>query len=92
MIKHVYEILAKSEEVGLNVTSARDFVDETKSFPNGDFFKEMFPKSSTKATSTMDEISRTGRQFVRERNITELAIIELMQDIDRLDGEVIKAS
>ena len=57
MIKHVHEILAESEKVGLDVTSARASVDEiialgnkwteTKSFPNGDFFREMFLKPSS---------------------------------------------
>ena len=50
-IKHVQEILAESEKVGLDVTGARAFVDEiialgnkwseAESFPNGDFFREM---------------------------------------------------
>ena len=48
MIKHLQDILADSEEVGLDITNAKAFVDEvitlgnkwneTKSFPNGDFF------------------------------------------------------
>ena len=85
----------------MDITGAKDFVDEiitlgnkwfeTKSFPNGDFFGEMFLKPSTEAKSAMDKILRTRKQFVQERNVTELAIIELMQDIDHLDGEVIKA-
>ena len=51
----------------------------------------MFLKPSTKAKSAMDEISRTKKQLVRDKNVTELAIIELRQDIDRLEGEVIEA-
>ena len=39
----------------------------------------------------MDKISRTRKQFVRERNVTELAIIELTQGQHRLDREVIEA-
>ena len=98
MIKHVQENLTESEEIGLDVTGARAFVDEiialgnkwpeTKSFPNDDFFREMFLKPSTKAKSAMDE--QTKKQFVRDRNIIEFIIIELRQDIDRLDGEVIE--
>ena len=52
MVKHVQDILANSEEVGLDITDAKSFVDEvialgnkwteTKSFPNDDFFNEMF--------------------------------------------------
>eukprot|EP00268_Persea_americana_P036232 TRINITY_DN3570_c1_g1_i14.p1 TRINITY_DN3570_c1_g1~~TRINITY_DN3570_c1_g1_i14.p1 ORF type:complete len:170 (-),score=39.98 TRINITY_DN3570_c1_g1_i14:557-1066(-) len=69
MIKHVQEILAESEKVSLDVTSARAFVDEiialgnkwteTNSFPNGDFFGEMFLKPSSEVKSKLDEISRT---------------------------------
>ena len=54
MVKHVQDILADSKEVGLDITNARAFVDEvitlgnkwneTKSFPNDDFFNEMFLK------------------------------------------------
>ena len=81
------EILAESEKFGLDVTSARAFVDEnialgnkwteTKSFPNGDFFNKMFLKPSGEVKSELDEISRTRKHLVRERNVTELAIIEL---------------
>ena len=56
MIKHIQDILADSEEVGLDITDAKAFVDEvialsnkwneTKSFLNGDFFNEMFLKPS----------------------------------------------
>ena len=56
MIKHVQDILTESEKVGLDIASAKTFVDEvialgnkwteTKSFPNGDFFNEMFLKPS----------------------------------------------
>ena len=80
MIKHVQDILAYSEEVGLDITNAKAFVDEvialgnkwieTKSFPNGDFFNEMFLKPSGEVKSKLDEISRTRKQFVRERNVT----------------------
>ncbi|KAJ8640096.1 hypothetical protein MRB53_016790 [Persea americana] len=82
MIKHVQDILVDSEEVGLDITNAKAFVDEvialgnkwieTKSFPNGDFFNEMFLKPSADVKSEMDEISQTRKQLV-----TELAIIEL---------------
>ena len=101
MIKHVQDILANSEKVGLDITNAKAFVDEvialgnkwteTKSFPNDDFFNEMFVKPSSEIKSEVDEISRTWKQFVRERNVTELAIIELTQDLHRLDREVIEA-
>ncbi|XXG62802.1 hypothetical protein AAC387_Pa05g1108 [Persea americana] len=87
MIKHVQDILTNSKEVGLDVANAKAFVDEvialgnkwteTKSFPNGDFFNEMFVKPSSEVKSKVDEISRTWKQFVRERNVTGLAIIEL---------------
>ena len=101
MVKHVQDILAESEGVGLDVAGARAFVDkiialgnkwaETKSFPDGEFFTEMFLKPSSKVKSEMDEISRTRKQFIRERNVTELAIIELTHDLNRLDGEVVEA-
>ncbi|KAJ8649218.1 hypothetical protein MRB53_002241 [Persea americana] len=100
MIKHVQDILADSEEVGLDITNAKAFVDEvialgkkwteTKSFPNGDFFNEMFLKPSGEVKSELDEISRTRKQFVRERNVTELAIIELTRDLHRLDTESLR--
>ena len=48
-------------------------------------------KSSSKVKSELDEISRTWKHFVRERNVTELAIIELTQDLHHLDGEVVEA-
>ena len=87
MVKHVQDILADSEEVVLDITDAKAFVDEvitlgnkwteTKSFPNDDFFNEMFLKPSSEVKSDLNEISRTRKQLVRERNVTELAIIEL---------------
>ena len=71
------EILAESEKFGLDVTSARAFVDENialgnkwteiKSFPNGDFFMEVFLKPFGEVKSELDEISRSRKQFVRER-------------------------
>ena len=101
MIKHVQDILADSEEVGLDITNAKAFVDEvitlgnkwneTKSFPNDNFFNEMFLKSSNEVKSKLNEISRTRKQLVQERNVTELVIIELTQDQHRLDREVIEA-
>ena len=101
MVKHVQDILADSEEVGLDITDAKAFVDEvitlgnkwteTKSFPNDDFFNEMFLKPSSEVKSELNEISRTRKQLVRERNVTELAIIELTQDQHRLDKEVTEA-
>ncbi|MBY3556111.1 hypothetical protein HGI15_22525, partial [Modestobacter lapidis] len=101
MVKHVQDILADSAEVGLDIASAKAFVDEvialgnkwteTKSFPSGDFFNEMFLQPSGKIKSEMDEISRTRKKFVREKNVTELAIIELTQDLHRLDREVTEA-
>ncbi|KAJ8627582.1 hypothetical protein MRB53_020889 [Persea americana] len=101
MVKHVQDILADSEEVGLDITDAKAFVDEvialgnkwieTKSFPNDDFFNEMFLKPSSEVKSELNEISRTRKQLVRERNVTELAIIELTQDQHRLDREVTEA-
>ena len=101
MVKHVQDILADSEEVGLDITDAKAFVDEvialgnkwteTKSFPNDDFFNEMFLKPSSEVKSDLNEISRTRKQLVRERNVTELAIIELTQDQHRLDREVTEA-
>ena len=51
----------------------------------------MFLKPSSEVKSEVDEILRTQTQFVRERNVTELAIIELTQDLHRLDREVIEA-
>ncbi|XXG47533.1 hypothetical protein AAC387_Pa02g2167 [Persea americana] len=90
-----------ARKVGLDITNAKAFVDEvialgnkwieTRCFPNGDFFNEMFLKPSGKVKSELDEISRTQKQFVRERNVTKLAIIELTQDQHRLDREVIEA-
>ena len=87
MIKHVQDILVDSEEVGLDIAGAKAFVDEvislgnkwteTKSFPNGDFFSEMFLKPFGEVKSKLDEISRTRKQFVRERNVIELTVIEL---------------
>ncbi|XXG85697.1 hypothetical protein AAC387_Pa11g0731 [Persea americana] len=81
------DILVDSEEVGLDITNAKAFVDEvialgnkwieTKSFPNDVFFNEMFLKPSGEVKSELDEISRTRKQFVQERNVTELTIIEL---------------
>ena len=101
MIKHVQEILAKSEKVGLDVTGAGAFVNKiialgnkwskTESFPNGDFCREMFLKPSSEVKYELNEISRTIKQFVRERNVIELAIIELTQDLHRLDKEVVEA-
>ena len=101
MVKHVQDILADSKEVGLDITDAKAFVDEvialgnkwteTKSFPNDDFFNEMFLKPSSEVKSELNEISRTRKQLVRERNVTELAIIELTQDQHRLDREVTEA-
>ncbi|XXG53338.1 hypothetical protein AAC387_Pa03g1441 [Persea americana] len=101
MVKHVQDILADSEEVGLDITDAKAFVDEVialgnkwteaKSFPNDDFFNEMFLKPSSEVKSKLNEISRTRKQLVRERNVTELAIIELTQDQHRLDREVTEA-
>ena len=71
MIKHVQDILADSEEVGLDIASAKAFVNEvialgskwtkTKSFPNGDFFDKMFVKPSSEVKSEVDEISRTRK-------------------------------
>ncbi|KAJ8635653.1 hypothetical protein MRB53_009920 [Persea americana] len=101
MVKHVQDILADSEEVGLDITDVKAFVDEvitlgnkwnkTKSFPNDDFFNEMFLKPSNGVKSELNEISQTRKQLVRERNVTELAIIELTQDQHCLDREVIEA-
>ena len=101
MVKHVQDILADSEEVGLDIASAKAFVDEVialgnkwieaKCFPNDDFFNEIFLKPSGEVKSELDEISQTRKQFVRERNVTELAIIELTQDQHRLDRKVIEA-
>ena len=100
MVKHVQDILVDSEEVGLDNTDAKAFVEvitlgnkwnETKNFPNDDFFNEMFLKPSSEVKSELNEISRTRKQLVRERNVTELAIIELTQDLHRLDREVIEA-
>ena len=58
MVKHVRDILADSAEVGLDIASAKAFVDrvialgdkwsKTKNFPSGDFFNEMFLKPSSK--------------------------------------------
>ena len=51
----------------------------------------MFVKPSSKVKYEVDEILRTRKQFVRERNVTELAIFELTQDLHRLEREVIEA-
>ncbi|KAJ8634480.1 hypothetical protein MRB53_008747 [Persea americana] len=101
MVKHVQNILADSEEVGLDITDAKAFVDkvitlgnkwtETKSFPNDDFFNEMFLKPSSEVNFELNEILRTRKQLVQEKNVTELAIIELTQDQYRLDREVTEA-
>lgn len=101
MIKHLQEILGESKKVGIDITGARAFVDEiialgnnwfeTESFPNGDFFREMFLKPSGEVKSELHEIPRTRKQFFRERNVTELAIIELTQDLHHLDREVVEA-
>ncbi|KAJ8620219.1 hypothetical protein MRB53_028748 [Persea americana] len=64
---------------------------ETKSFPNDDFFNETFLKPSSEVKSELNEILRTRKQLIRERNVTELAIIEPTQDKHRLDREVIEA-
>ncbi|XXG42079.1 hypothetical protein AAC387_Pa01g2427 [Persea americana] len=71
MIKHVQDILVDSEEVGLDITNAKAFVDEvialgnkwteTKSFPNGDFFNEMFVKPSSEVKSEVDVIEARQR-------------------------------
>ncbi|KAJ8649210.1 hypothetical protein MRB53_002233 [Persea americana] len=50
----------------------------------------MFLKPSGEVKSELDEISQTRKQFVRGRNVTELAIIELTQDLQRLDREVVE--
>ena len=101
MVKHVQDILADSKEVGLDITDAKAFVDEvitlgnkwneTKSFPNDVFFNEVFLKPSSEVKSELKEILRTRKQLVRERNVTELAIIELTRDQHRLDREVTEA-
>ncbi|XXG59346.1 hypothetical protein AAC387_Pa04g1448 [Persea americana] len=101
MVKHVQDILTNSEELGLDITDAKAFVDEviticnkwneTKSFPNDDFFNEMFLKPSSEVKSELNEILWTRKQLVRERNVTKLAIIELTQDRHRLNREVIEA-
>ncbi|XXG42110.1 hypothetical protein AAC387_Pa01g2454 [Persea americana] len=101
MVKHVQDILADSEEVSLDITDAKVFVDkvitlgnkwnEAKSFPNDDFFNEMFLKPSSEVKSELNEISRTRKQLVWEKNVTELAIIELTQDHHHLDREVTEA-
>ncbi|KAJ8627662.1 hypothetical protein MRB53_020969 [Persea americana] len=101
MVKHVQDILADSEEVSLDITDTKAFVDEvitlgnkwneTKSFPNDDFFNEMFLKPSSEVKSELNEISWTRKQLVRERNVTELAIIKLTQDQHHIDREVIEA-
>ncbi|XXG85681.1 hypothetical protein AAC387_Pa11g0716 [Persea americana] len=51
----------------------------------------MFLKPSSKVKSDLNEISRTRKQLVWERNVTELAIIELIQDQHCLDREVTEA-
>ena len=51
----------------------------------------MFLKPSNEVKSELNEILRTQKQLVRERNVIELAIIELTQDKHRLDREVIEA-
>ena len=51
----------------------------------------MFLKAFGEVKSKLNEISRTRKQLVRERNVTELAIIELTQDQHRLDREVTEA-
>ena len=90
-----------SEEDGLGVTGTKAFTEdiitlgrklmETDHFPTSNFFREMFMKPSTKAKSVVDDISWTKRQLVRDRNLTDLDIIELRQDIDCLEWEDIEA-
>ncbi|XXG41994.1 hypothetical protein AAC387_Pa01g2353 [Persea americana] len=80
MVKHVQDILADSEEVSMDITDAKAFVDEvialgnkwteTKSFLNDDFFNEMFFKPSSEVKSDLNEISQTRKQLVQERNVT----------------------
>lgn len=94
-------MLSGSEATGPDVTGAKVFVDdiialgskwnETENFTIDDFFRKMFMKTSTQTKSAMDEITWTKKQFVRDRNLTELGIIELSQDINRLEGDVIEA-
>ncbi|XXG59365.1 hypothetical protein AAC387_Pa04g1465 [Persea americana] len=82
MIKHVQDILADNKEVGLNVASAKAFVDEvialgnkwteTKSFPHGEFFNEMFVKPSSEVKSEVDESSRTWKEVIEARQRLEI--------------------
>ena len=65
------DIFADSEEVGLDIIDAKAFVDEvitlgnkwteTKSFPNDDFFNDIFFKPSSEVKSELNEISRTRK-------------------------------
>ncbi|XXG47944.1 hypothetical protein AAC387_Pa02g2505 [Persea americana] len=51
----------------------------------------MFLKPFSEVKSDLNEISRTRKQLAQERNVTELAIIELTQDQQLLDKEVTEA-
>ncbi|XXG82676.1 hypothetical protein AAC387_Pa10g0576 [Persea americana] len=72
MVKHVQDILADSKEVGLEIMNAKAFIDEvialgnkwneTKSFPNGDFFNEMFLKPSSEDQHRLDREVTKARQ------------------------------
>ncbi|XXG41735.1 hypothetical protein AAC387_Pa01g2140 [Persea americana] len=73
MLKHVQDIFAEREEVGLDIASAKAFVDEVIALGN----KYEFANS---------EAVRSG-----EEHHQELAIIELTQDLHRLDRELIEA-
>ncbi|WP_274923098.1 hypothetical protein [Streptomyces clavifer] len=98
MIPHVKEILADTEEVGLDVTSARAIVDriialgdkwfETKDFPDDRFFKEMFLDPAMRAESGVDEATHSRKQVVRKRNLEELAIRRLNHELVILEGEI----
>ncbi|XXG41987.1 hypothetical protein AAC387_Pa01g2346 [Persea americana] len=81
MVKHVQDILADSKEVGLDITDAKAFLDEvitlgnkwteTKSFPNDDFFNEMFLKPSTRDRERtlihqVEEVESNLRRKTRE--------------------------
>ncbi|KAJ8649241.1 hypothetical protein MRB53_002264 [Persea americana] len=75
MVKHVQDILADSEKGGLDITDAKAFVDEvitlgnkwteTKSFPNDDFFNEMFLKPSSEDQHHLDREVTEARQRLK---------------------------
>ncbi|KAJ8614974.1 hypothetical protein MRB53_021859 [Persea americana] len=95
MVKHVQDILADSEEVGLDITDAKAFVDEVialgnkwteaKSFPNDDFFNEMFFKPSSEDRHRLDREVTEARQ--RLELLEEQAVAKWTATLQARDRE-----